>query len=304
MNKNTLHLDEPFSSEEKNKTRKEDFKLVRELSEDIHRELDYFGLPSPWMRDVAEWINYIDNVTAVELDDHFIPDLVDKAYSLGILERFTYLTGDVDKMLQRGVDNEGREIQKYFPFEVINLDYCSGLLYEGFDRIEALEGVFVNQEESILETKFYFPYFLLFITHNSHFSSGKQSPYEDYIDYLKSNINVMGEESKSKLDRIVDWYKSEFCPPEYRHKVFVIGKSLEFANSYGFGLDVVGITSYKGDAGTPMMHHQFKISPDNLESPIPPEKGIEFLDILQWPVENIEGDDIAGNDRPNLEIED
>ena len=70
MNKNTLHLDEPFSSEEKNKTRKEDFKLVRELSEDIHRELDYFGLPSPWMRDVAEWINYIDNVTAVELDDH------------------------------------------------------------------------------------------------------------------------------------------------------------------------------------------------------------------------------------------
>lgn len=304
MNSEEVPIKEPFSSEDKHKTREEDFELVRKLSEDIHRELDYFGLPSPWMRDVAEWINYIDTVTAVELDNHFIPDLVDKAYNLGILERFTYLTGDVDKMLQRGVDLEGRNVHKYFPFEVVNLDYCSGLLYEGFDRIEALEEVFRNQNQSILETKSHFPYFLLFITHNSHFSSGKQSPYEEYIDYLSASITVAGGESERKLDKVVDWYKSESCPPEYRHKVFVIGKSLEFANSYGFGLDVAGVTSYEGDAGTPMMHYQFNVSPDNLESPIPPEKGLNFLDILQLSVENIDGDDIAGSDCPSLEIAD
>jgi hypothetical protein len=48
-------------------------------------------------------------------------------------------------------------------------------------------------------------------------------------------------------------------PPEYRHKAFVIGKVLEFAQDAGFSVEPVTALAYVGDGGAHMMHYQFKI---------------------------------------------
>lgn len=294
-------LEEPFSSGQKDKTREEDLNLIKELKDEIYRDLKYFGLPSPWMRDIEKWRPHLKRIIAVEMEDRLIPDLMDRAYALGVLNKTTYLTGDVDKILQEGEDEFGRDITPFFPFEIINLDYCSGLLYDGFDRISALENLINRQAEHIQSSKYKFLHFLLFITHKSSLSSGKQAPFEKYLDYLASEITVIGDNEDLNLENVVDWYESEACPTEYRHKVFVLGKVLEFSSPKGFSVDIESIISYEGDHGAPMLHYQLKITPEDLDSPIPSDSGISPVDILNWPVYNFDAQDLAP-ERPKIHI--
>lgn len=297
-----MTLSEPFSSEGKFSTRKSDLYYVEETHNELHRSLDYFGLPSPWMGDIKEWLPHIDSIIAVEMDSSFVPDLMDTAYTLGVIDKTHYLEGNIDTVINEGVDQKGREIFDYFPVELINLDYCGGLLYDGFDRVQALEEVFKIQKESILGDKYYFPYFLLFITHNSSFNAGKQAPFEEYIDYLSGKINTAGSNASDRLKEVELWYKSDACPPEQKHKVFMLGQAQRFAESHGFSLQALEITSYEGDADAPMMHYQFQVSPEDLESPIPPGEGISVSEILDYPVRNSNSSKSGSQDRPLLEF--
>lgn len=295
-----MNLNEPFSSEGKFSTRDSDLYYIEELHEEIHRPLDYFGLPSPWMGDIKEWIPHIDSIVAVEMDSSFVPDLMDTAYTIGVLDKTHYLEGNIDIIIKEGLDRKEREIFDYFPVELVNLDYCGGLLYDGFDRIQALEEVFKIQRESILDDKYYFPYFLLFVTHNSSFNAGKQAPFEEYIDYLSGKINTAGSDAANRLREVESWYKSDACPPEQKHKAFMLGQAQRFAKSHGFNLQALEVTSYKGDADAPMMHYQFQVSPEDLDSPIPPGEGISVSEILDYPVRNPDGSESDSEDRPLL----
>lgn len=301
---NILHpkmsLSEPFSSEGKFSTRENDLHYIEALHDEIHRPLDYFGLPSPWMGDIKEWIPHIDSIIVVEMDSSFVPDLMDTAYMMGVMDKTHYLEGDIDVIINEGSDQKGREIFDYFPVELINLDYCGGLLYDGFERVQALEGVFEIQKESILDDKYYFPYFLLFITHNSSFDAGKQAPFENYIEYLSGKINTADSDAADRLEEVESWYKSDACPPEQKHKAFMLGQAQRFAESNGFSLQTLEVTSYEGDAGAPMMHYQFKVSPEDLDSPIPPGEGITASEILDYPVQNSNNSESDSNERPLL----
>jgi hypothetical protein len=190
------------------------------------------------------------------------------------------------------------------PIDLVNLDYCSGLIYEGFERVAAIESLFRWQARGLSSTgRKNFPYFLLFITHNSDPKAGKQTVSRDYVAYLTSKEATLYQGTlRQDLQTAVNWYLSDNCPPEYRHKVFVFGKVLEFAQAAGFKISIRNAIAFKGDHKTPMMHYQFEAYPHSIGHPIPVDSHINVCDIINWPVIDISGQDIASNDRPKVAL--
>jgi hypothetical protein len=288
-------MKQPFSSQEKYYVNQICLQEIIELRGKANRLLNYLGLPSPWMGDIVAWRPYIGQVFAVEMEERFIPDLVDKAYTLDLLFKLRYYIGNIDSILQTGIDSYGRSLDKAFPVDLVNLDYCGALVYAGFERIAALEHLFINQSRGLLANRgqIKFPYFLLLITHSSGTNDGKQRIGKEYIAHIVRDENIYQETIRPKVKLAKDWYLSNQCPIGYRHKVFVLGKVLEFAEARGFRVVPQVAIAYTGDYGKPMMHYQFKIYPDNVGSPVPSNSKISPLDILDWPVINISGQDVA-----------
>lgn len=292
-------MDVPFSSPEKTSIRIGCLEQVAALKQKVGRQLTYLGLPSPWMGDIIAWRPYIGRVFAIEMEERFIPDLVDRAYTLGLINELRYYVGNIDNILQSGIDKYGRSLEKAFPIDLVNLDYCSGLVYEGFERIGAMDSLFRHQYMGLIGNReIKFPYFLLFITHSSGHNDGKQKISKEYLTYLVRDANIYREDIRNKIEITVDWYLSDKCSPGYRHKVFVFGKVLEFAESRGFRVSPKAVIAYQGDNGKPMMHYQFEIYPVNIGYPVPTHSRVNPIDILNWPVTNILGQDVASADRP------
>lgn len=290
----------PFSSPEKSLIRDSCLQEVAILRNKVDRLLNYLGLPSPWMVDVTIWRPHLGRILAVEMEERFIPDLVDRAYTLGLFHQLSYYIGDIDQILQSGTDDYRRSLQGEFPIDLVNLDYCSGLVYEGFERITALESLFRRQANSLPTKGLKFPYFLLFLTHNCHPRAGKQNISKDYIRYLTKNVSLYQSHISQNMETVAYWYCTDECPVEYRHKVFVLGKVLQFAQEAGFLISIKNIIAYKGDNGVPMIHYQFEAHPHSIGSPIPADSRINIPNILDFPVVDILGRDIAGESRPNV----
>ncbi len=296
-------MEQPFSSYEKSLVREICLQKVITLKTKANRLLNYLGLPSPWMGDIMAWRPYLERIFAVEMEERFIPDLVDRAYTLGLMHKLSYYVGDIDNILQTGTDNYGRSLENAFPIDLVNLDYCSGLVYEGFERISAIESLFRNQARALSHSSgIRFPYFLLFINHSSGHNDGKQKIGKEYLAYITREANIYHETIRYKLEATIDWYLSDQCPPEYRHKVFVFGKVLEFAEVRGFRVFPKAAIAYKGDHSKPMMHYQFEIYPDSVGYPVPVNSRVNPLNILNWPVVNVSGQDVAGADRPEIDF--
>lgn len=290
----------PFSSPEKSLIRESCLDQVATLRNKAKRLLSYLGLPSPWMGDIEVWRPHLEQVFAVEMEERFIPDLIDRAYTLGLFHQLTYYIGDIDRILQRGIDNYGRSLQNRFPIDLVNLDYCSGLVYEGFERIDALESLFRYQASGLSNCGIKFPYFLLFITHSCHPGAGKQKTSKEYINYLSKDMHLYQDSLRQSMLTAINWYSSDSCPLEYRHKVFVFGKVLQFAQDAGFSVSIKAAIAYTGDNGIPMIHYQFELHPRSIGSPIPVDSHVNIPDILNFPVVNISDEDIAGGGRPKI----
>lgn len=298
-----VKMEEPFSSQEKSLVRDNCLQHIVALRTKASRLLTYLGLPSPWMGDVIAWRPYLERIFAVEMEERFIPDLVDRSYTLGLLHKISYYVGNIDNILQTGTDNYGRDLHEIFPIDIVNLDYCSGLVYEGFERIGAIESLFRNQARGLLNNRGKtFPYFLLFITHSSGHNDGKQKISKEYLTYLTREASIYQEAIRNKLETTIDWYLSDQCPPGYRHKVFIFGKVLEFAEARGFRVSPKAAIAYEGDHGKSMMHYQFEIYPENVGYPVPVNSRVNPIDILNWSVINVLGQDVAGTDRPSVDL--
>lgn len=297
-------MPEPFSSAGKDYGRDSCLELIGQLHGSVRRPLLYLGLPSPWMGDVAAWRPYLGRILAVEIEKRVIPDLLDRAYTLGLLYKVCYFVGDIDQILQTGVDSYGRDLRNEFPVDLINLDYCSGLVYSGYERISAIQSVFDLQATALATaTNLRFPYFLLFITHNAGRNVGNQTVSRDYISYLTRDAQYYDEGIRQGIEASVQWYRSDECPPEYRHKAFVLGKVLEFAQGAGFRVEPLTALAYVGDGGAHMMHYQFKIGRPTtpLDYPIPADSGLGVSEILNYPVLSPDGQDLVNN-RPIVNV--
>lgn len=286
---------QPFSSSGKAKTRQDDLNLIVELSRKANRKLTYLGLPSPWMVDIFSWKPYLSQIFAVEKEKVYLSHLMDQAYVLGVFNQVAYLYGDIDKIFREKTDDFGKKIDDIFPIDLINLDYCEGLDYQGFKKLETLESLIRIQKEA-LTTKhisYSFPYFILLLTHNIPIHEGNPADKIKYLKFLAREKDMFEDNLKRKFQVSFDWYNSKGCPPSYQHKCFVLGKVFEFAQSNGFKAVPQKVTQYIGDKGAIMIHYQFLVTPVSLQSMVPVYNKRRDINILNFPVVNEEDKNIV-----------
>jgi hypothetical protein len=291
----------PYSSQHKNEIRALDKNLVQSLYHQAGRRLSYLGLPSPWMGDVESWLECLDVICAIEEDQRLIPDMVDKAYTLGCMHKLHYYLGDIDQILVTGVDARRKGIVDFFPVDLINLDYCGGLVYSDFKHVAALESCIRLQAQSVqsMSSDRTFPFFLLLVTHN--YRAGKANIGREYASsYIARELALYNDELQKRMRKTLKWLRSSKCPTPYRHKVFLIGKVKEIAEPLGLAVRVESVICYEGDRGSPMMHYQFQLVPQNIGHPVPADSGLLSIRILDFPILDINGEDIAPS-RPRIQ---
>jgi hypothetical protein len=249
------------------------------------------------MGDVAAWREYLGEVVAVEMEPRFVPALVTRACNLGLGTGLSYYVGNIDALLGGGADEYNRLLADVFPVDLVNLDYCGGLLYEGFERVAAIAELLRYQARALrnISHKAH-PYHLLFITHNSGPTAGQQRHYVRYLDQIREESTWYSEPLRQALESSIDWYKSDDCPPEYRHKVFVLGKVMEFAQPLGLSVSIEHVIAYRGDNQIPMMHYSLRITPVALGQPLSATTRVDFPTVLNAPVLNTNGSEHLRDD--------
>ncbi len=285
-----------FSSVEKTEIRQFDLDLITELSIKAKRRLSYLGLPSPEMGDISAWRPYLTKIFAIEKKKRYLSHLIDRAYNLGFVNNLTYFWGDIDVIFESGFDNYGHSVVRTLPVDLINLDYCYGLDYRGFQKLSTLEYLIVRQKESLLKNPVInLPYFLIFLTHNLPLREGNPKAKKDYMNLLTQDARYYDPALKQQVVNTRNWYLSDKCPPAYQHKCFVIDKLLTWAHQQGFKAVPERIIQYFGDKNAMMLHYQFRVTPVNLDSPVPAKNQMSKVEVLNYPVVNCQNEDIEPN---------
>lgn len=284
-----------FHSDEKATVRDLAKEHVRILSEKANRRLSYFGMPSASMTDVAHWKDHISQVFAFERDKKYISHLVNRSASLGFLNHTRYFWGDIDEVVQREMDNHGRQLAGVYPVDIINLDYCDALDYRGFEKLETVQILLERQKNALLLRKHsgQFPYFLLFLTYNLPKNEADPSSKQKYMEYLHNRTQHYSDEVKIEIGRVMDWYQSDECPTAYIHKCFVIDKIIDFGRLQGFRVKPKAAIRYFGDHEAAMMHYQIEVRiSGDLNSPVPTKNVMDPVDVMNFSVIDASDKDI------------
>lgn len=120
-------------TENKQKVRKMNQRLIERYFGDRRGDLHYLGLPASTMTDVLQWQEYFKRITAVERgrpgeEYRYQHNLMLTAFQHGLADRVELLRGDMDEILLEGRDDFDNPVQ--YPFDVVSLDYSGGLIYK------------------------------------------------------------------------------------------------------------------------------------------------------------------------------
>ena len=272
-----------FSSVGKNKVRQSDRALISDLHRKAGRKLTYLGLPSPWMGDISVWRPYLSQVFAIERERRYLTHLMDKAYTLGLINQVVYLWGEIDEILNQSTDKYGRSLKGIFPIDLVNLDYCKGLDYRGFRKLSTIESLIDKQKEGLLSNcPSTFPYFLILLTHNLPLREGNPTAKKEYIEFMTRESPNYERSLQKQINTTREWYLSKDCPSAYPHKCFVIGRLSRYAHKNGFKARPKEIIQYYGDKQAVMLHYQFQLTPVSLNSPVPVQNMMSMIENLNW----------------------
>src|SRR3990167_6951315 len=92
------------STDNKERVREEDTRLIKKEFLRKKRKLLYLGMPSGEMRDILAWQSYIDKCTAVEIDPRQRNELVLNAIKNNLQDKMSLLFGDMEEILIKGRD--------------------------------------------------------------------------------------------------------------------------------------------------------------------------------------------------------
>jgi len=206
--------------------------------ESIGRPLNYFGLPSAEMRDVATWQPLLGSITAIERDPDVALALYKTAQKLGIRNRtiviemrlaeIANLLAMEEKLVQLSLASLWVNVQekvnrvRQIHHDVINLDLCGGFLYakhEESENAKILRHLFEFQAKQKTA-------FILIVTFALR-DMGK----EDYDKFIKETLDHL-ESLKINTKEVRDYYTAQkvenqppnlrrlrFCFPVYLHKI-------------------------------------------------------------------------------------
>lgn len=224
------------------------YKFIERKFHDRENDLVYMGLPSAEMKDVLVWKKYIKFVYAIEIGktgEQFIRQhgIYVTAFKEQLINMLRVLRGDIDEIIINKKDNFGNKLE--YPFDLVNLDYCSGVIYRQVNqpkalRLEALRELFNNQAE------FQKDFMLILSVNLDH----DKTEIIKTLDSMKNSLENMNYDN-SVIDEIK---KHEY--EEVRLKIYVLYVISSLANNY-YKVEFTKPIHYEGNNRTRMMNFQF-----------------------------------------------
>jgi len=229
-----------------------DKQLVRGWYATVGRRLEYLGLPGPDMLDIAEWQEFLNRFTAIERLENEQHLLFLRANVKDVEHRLHSLYGEFDKILLTGRDRYGHAPR--WPYDVINLDYFGGLIYQDLSRPRALSKLIQNQDD-------YGRGFLLIITHDLRDGDFVGEKLSFFDDLGKRLVRDFGKEDV--ILPAIAWYKASSTPDAARQATYTSVLLRDCGESAHFRVKCRPAIIYTGTGGTKMIHYvtEFHHSP-------------------------------------------
>ncbi len=162
-----------------------DREIIKAFKQEHYPEhrLSYLGLPGEFLLDILSWREFLGHATAIEgASDRDVRQDLELRIQKNRLEDVVNLVyGNIDDILR---SESAQEILK-FPYHIINLDYCGGLVHKTNDnisnRLESIRSLLGIQEGTA---------FVLFLTVNLKDKDRREM--DDLMDELEIRLESPG----------------------------------------------------------------------------------------------------------------
>lgn len=208
--------------------------------------MKYLGLPAWEMLDIIEWQEYLSRFTTIEREENQQHLMFLKANVTNVEHRLFCLYGNFDEILLTGRDRYGKQLD--WPYDLMNLDYFGGLIYQNLSRPKALRKLIQNQ--SIYERGF-----MLIITQQLRDGDAAGERMKFLDDLAKSLKGGVIESSlHPAIDNVIDWYRRADIPDAARQALYMNFFLRDCGESEHFNVKCRPPIIYSGSGGAWMIH--------------------------------------------------
>ena len=206
--------------------------------------LHYLGLPGPEMLDIVEWQEYIGRFSTIERQESAQHRLFLRVHVRDLEHRLHSLYGEFDDILLTGRDLYGHAPR--WPYDLINLDYFGGLLYQDMARPRALRKLIENQGN-------YERSFLLLITQDLREIDPVGEKHAFLADLERTLVRDFSVEKEARA--FIAAYRDEATPDAARQALYVNLFLRDAGEMARFRVRTRPAIVYRGTGGSSMIHY-------------------------------------------------
>jgi hypothetical protein len=210
------------------------------------QRLNYLGLPAPEMLDIIAWEQFLNRFTTIEREENQQHLLFLQANVRDVEHRLYSLYGQFDEILIKGRDSLGR--QPEWPYDVVNLDFFGGFIYQDLSRPKAVKKMISNQVDFQRS-------FLLIVTYHLRdcdVIGAKASFLKDLRQLLKNSTREAA--TRKTIDRAMDWYSDSATPDSQRQTLLVNSFLRDTGEAEHFDVLCRPSVLYSGTGNASMIH--------------------------------------------------
>jgi hypothetical protein len=220
-----------------------DLPIVGAWHKSVGHPLHYLGLPGPEMLDVVEWLPHIGGFSTIERSENEQHFMFLKANVKDLEHRLHSLYGEFDQILLSGRDSYGHSPR--WPYDLMNLDFFGGLLYNNLSRPKALKKLINNQDAHGRS-------FLLIIT--CHVRDGDLGGEKAaFIDDVEAKL-TRDFGMRPEIAHWSQWYRDKSTPDTARQSLYLNTLLHDEGEAATFRVDCRPPILYSGTGGAQMLH--------------------------------------------------
>lgn len=210
------------------------------------KRLNYLGLPAWEMLDIISWEKFLNRFTTIEREENQQHLMFLQANVRDVEHRLYSLYGDFDEILLNGRDENGKRPE--WPYDVVNLDYFGGFIYQNLARPKAIKKLISNQADHQRS-------FLLIITQHlrdADLKGAKTAFLDDLRRALKSA--TIETATRNSVDRAMDWYSDPDNPDSARQTLYMNTFLRDTGEAEHFDVECRPGVLYSGTGNASMIH--------------------------------------------------
>ncbi len=210
------------------------------------QRLNYLGLPAPEMLDIVAWEQFLNRFTTIEREESQQHLMFLQANVRDVEHRLYSLYGDFDDILLTGRDDNKKCPE--WPYDVVNLDYFGGFIYQNLARPRAIKKLISNQADHQRS-------FLLIITQHLRDADVKGAK-SAFLDDLRRSLKNSAVEATTRnaIDRAMDWYSDEATPDSMRQTLYMNTFLRDTGEAEHFDVECRPGVLYSGTGNASMIH--------------------------------------------------